>query len=358
MKRFLYFIGGILFLFFSSVGFRYAPAGFGSLVNLYLHDTLLLAADEKYGIKAYSVADPDNPVLITSVPLCGVRGMAMKGDILYAGSWYGIFSYRVSNGGYMPLDTIVSYYRCAEDVVLEPEPWYSPLNCGCMPLGGPVAVAGGSSEGGSYAVFAVIDTFLYYIDKSALVTMSVAEAAHPRQITRCEIGWTIETLHPTERYLFIGGTRGMYVMDRTDGAKPALVGSFQHAKGCDPVVVQDTVAYVTLRSGNRCGDAADELLTVSIADPANPRLIGEFPVETPYGLSVRDSLIYISNGYGGYGLYAVRSPDTVILRKRWQDTPTKDFIRHGDLLYIMGFNRIDLMDISDPLLPVTLSTIQ
>jgi hypothetical protein len=355
MKRTVYFIAGLLFLVFSSVGFQYPSHKISSLVNIYLYDTLLLTADENNGINVYSVADRQNPAYRMSIPLPGVRGMAMKGNIVYAGSWRGIFTYRLNWDGYDALDTIYRYK--GEDIVID-RSVNSPWSCGCYPLSTPIASDGGTSGGGSYAVFAVIDTFLYYIDYSALVTMSIAAPEKPRELARTEIGWTIETLYPTDRYLFIGGTRGMYIMDKTDEARPRLIGSLLHARGCDPVVVRDTFAYVTLRKGNSCGDAADELLTVSIADPKVPKLLKEFAVETPYGLSVRDSLLYISNGYGGYGLFSARDPYSVTLLKRWIDAPTRDFIWRDSTLYIMGFMSVSLMDVANPERPAPISVIE
>jgi hypothetical protein len=356
MKRTFYFISGLLFLIVSSVGFRYTSNDLVSLVNIYLSDTLLLVADERNGLSIYSVADGKNPVLNLTIPLKGVKGMAMKDCIVYASTWDRIYVYRLrKDNGFDSVGSIATYqYRPMG--VDGPSYTYSLWNCGCTPLTTPIA--GSSSDGGgSYAVFAVIDTFLYYVDQSSLVTMSIADPAKPKELARYNLEWTIETLFPTQQYLFIGGTRGMYIMDRANGARPVMIGSLQHFKACDPVVVQDTIAYVTLRKGNGCGDAADELLSVSIADPKNPKLIGEFGVETPYGLAVRDSLLYISNGYNGYGLYNVNEPGNVVRMIKWADRTTKDFIWSGSTLYIMGFDQVTIMDVADPENPVVVSTI-
>jgi hypothetical protein len=40
---------------------------------------------------------------------------------------------------------------------------------------------------------------------------------------------------------------------------PAYIGQFWHVTACDPVVVADGYAYVTLRGGNACGSDINRL---------------------------------------------------------------------------------------------------
>jgi hypothetical protein len=122
--------------------------------------------------------------------------------------------------------------------------------------------------------------------------------------------------------------------------------------------VQDTVAFVTLRSGGTCGSNADQLLSVSIADPANPYTLQTKNVLSPYGLAVKDSLLYVSNGYRGFTLYSVHDPYNLTSLSSWSGTNTKDFIWTDSTLYVMGFNDITIMSVSDPQNPVVLGRIQ
>jgi hypothetical protein len=360
MKKNLRRFAFILIFTISSVGFRYAPMPFGSLVNIYLADSLLLVADEKYGIYVYSVAATDTPSLKTTIPKSGVRGMAIKDSIIYAGAWDGIYAFRLKGEtGYDTVCTIPTYTYMGDDMVVQREESFYPFfNCGCHRDYAAGGTETSNGVGGSYAVFAIIDTFLYYVSESSLITMSVARPESPRELSRLYLGWTVETLYPMAEYLYIGGQTGMYVIDRVNGAKPSLIGSLQHFQACDPVVVQDTIAYVTLRSGNGCGAVADELLTLSVADPVKPRLLHEDTVVTPYGLAVNDSLLYMANGYAGYSLYRVGGGAGAEVVKQWEKPAVKDFILSGDKLYIMGFNSMQIVNVADPMEPKTVVTLQ
>jgi hypothetical protein len=361
MKRGIRIVAGMLFIVVCSVGFRYPTSLPASFVNIYLNDTLLLAADENSGIRIYSVADRKNPRTIMTIPLLGPRGMAMKDSIIYANSYSGILALRLhlKEGRYDTASVIRAVPSYMTDYVMGPDV-RSPLDCGCT-SSNPVKSGGASiSTGGSYATFAVIDTFLYYIDSdySQLVTMTIANPSKPVELSRTDIGWTVETLYPTSRYLFIGGSRGMFVMNRETPSHPLIIGSLQHFKACDPVVVSDTTAFVTLLGGNRCGESRDVLLTVSVADPANPKLLREYPIATPYGLAVSDTLLYIGQGNAGFALFNVKDPANPALVKQWGNLAIKDFIWNGATLYTMGFSSITLVDVADPLNPAALATIQ
>ena len=181
--------------------------------------------------------------------------------------------------------------------------------------------------------------------------MDISNPENPFQIARTFVDYSIETLFPTEDYMFIGGDDGMYIFDRSDPENPEKKGEFQHVRSYDPVVVQDTVAYVTLRDVN-------SLMAISIKDPANPWLISEKSPFTPYGLTVRDSLLYVSNGNAGYSLYNVSDPGNITQMTSWSNVVTKDFIWSGDLLFVMGFEDLMIFNVTDPQNPALLSTIQ
>jgi hypothetical protein len=150
----------------------------------------------------------------------------------------------------------------------------------------------------------------------------------------------------------------MYIYSRRSPANPVKVGQLVHVRSCDPVVVSNRYAYVTLRGGNRCGQVSDVFLVVSVADPGAPEIKSETPLPTPYGLAVEYPLAYVSNGDGGMTLLDVRQATAPKLLETFTGTATKDFIWNGDILYVMGFEKIMLFDVSDPLTPVFLSDLE
>ena len=327
-------------------------------VNFYLYDTLLIISDSVAGIHIYSVKNPQAPKFRMRIPLKGNTGIAMKDNVVYANSWGSILAIRLTGE---------SSYEIAK--YIKQDPYYHPLpiDCNngfsCFPsepvvAGGSTDMGGSSGTGGSYAIFAVIGSYLYYLDGSSIITMDISTPAEPNQLSSTYINWTSETLFPTQKYLFVGGSGGMYVLDRSNPANPATIGTLTHFRAKDPVVVQDTVAYVTLRTTRDFSTSQDELLAVSLSSITNPYILSERPLYTPYGLTVSDTLLYVGNGANGFSLLNVKNPSQMNMIKSWQTPSVKDFIWQGNRLYVMTFGEIMIYDVTDPLEPVLLSTIE
>jgi hypothetical protein len=327
-------------------------------VNFYLYDTLLLISDSVAGIHIYSVKDPRSPKFRMRIPLKGNTGIAMKENVVFANSWGSIIAIRLTGE---TTYEIVKY--------IKEDPYYSPMpidyggGFSCFPSEpAPKPVysgSGGSSgTGGSYAIFAVIGSYLYYLDGSSVVTMDITTPSQPGKLSSTYIDWSSETLFPTDKYLFVGGSGGMYVLDRSNPAYPSKIGTLTHFRAKDPVVVEDTVAYVTLRTTSDFSVSQDELLSVSLNTITNPYILSEKPLNTPWGLAVSDTLLYVGNGANGFSLLSVKNPSLMNVMKSWQTPEVKDFIWQGSRLYVMTFEGIEIFDVTDPQAPVLLGTIQ
>lgn len=329
------------------------PQGLISPVNMTIQNNRLFVSDRATGVHVFDVADPVEPVLKMTIPLKGNRGTAIKDDILYANEWGSLLAIRIDADTFEVVKTIKRdpVYIHEVEVVMQT----SGFGCACSTQPDAVYAPAGGGTGSSFATFAVIDDYLYYIDNPSLVTMDISQPADPTEISQTPIGWDVETLYPTADYLFVGGRRGMYIFDRSDPAAPDEIGRVEHFRACDPVVVFDDVAYVTLRGDSRCGAAPDVLLCVSVHDPSRPRVLSEKPMETPYGLAVGATLLYVSTGENGYELLDVSDPWQPTRLNAWSSRPTKDFIWTGRILYALTFDGLLIFDTSNPTEPVLLS---
>lgn len=332
------------------------PAGLVYPINMTLADNTLYVSDEVSGVHIYDVADPSAPRALKRIALNGHRGTAVKDDILYASTYNSVRVYQRDGDSFTFLTELESEYDYGYwgNDVMEEEVSFA---CACRTgtfADEPRAPSGASS----YATFAVVGDFLYRVDYQRLVTYDISDPTKPTQVSKLNFDWLIETLHPTEQYLFVGGTRGMYVCSRSNPAKPALIGKAEHFRACDPVVVSGNNAFVTLRGGTDCGQTDDLLLTVDITDPSNPSIVGEKDLTTPFGLAVRDPYLYVSTGTTGYTLLSIADPKAPALVKSWSGWPTRDFVWASNVLYVLGVDDVRIFDVTDPKVPVLLSIIE
>jgi len=362
MKGIKLYVVSLTVLVAFSIGWR-TPRNFDASqlnvpVNMSLQDTLLLVSDKATGVHVYDVTDPAAPVAKFVIPLPGNRGTAVKDDIVYANDQQAFFAIRLEADTFTVVKQIDEW-----------EPYPAPMPMDMVVDGGfgcsgcnesdPVAVpSSGGSVGSSFATFAVIDSFLYYFNGNDLVTMDISTPEDPVELSRNSMPWGVETLYPTDEFLFMGGNRGMYIYDRGDPAAPGLIGLVEHFRSCDPVVVSGDYAYVTLRGGNTCGQSRDAFLVVNIEDPADPVVVSETPVPTPYGLAIDHPMLYLSTGDNGFKLVNVAVPNTPAIVESWSGVPTKDFIWYGDILYVMSFSDVKIYDVSVVNSPVFLSSVE
>ena len=141
--------------------------------------------------------------------------------------------------------------------------------------------------------------------------------------------------------------RGMYIYDITLPATPQFVSEFQHGTACDPVVVDDQYAYITLRAGNSCGALDSSLQIVDITDVYNPELKKSYSMDNPYGLGIKDNLLFICDGTSGFKVYNKTDIENLELLDHFKDINTFDVIPLEERLLMIGENELFQYEYSD-----------
>lgn len=157
--------------------------------------------------------------------------------------------------------------------------------------------------GGSMARFTIWGTMLYVVDNSSLLLFNISQNTNPIAQGSTFIGRNIETIFPYKNHLFIGSSNGMFIYNINNPSNPVFVSSYEHATACDPVVVDDNFAYVTLRSGNDCNNVIDQLEVINIQNLSNPRLVATYPMHNPHGLGIDESTLFICDGSEGLKVF-------------------------------------------------------
>lgn len=196
---------------------------------------------------------------------------------------------------------------------------------------------------GSMASMALIQNHLYVITLDH--NLSILNAADPHNIILANsiTYGTLETIFPYENYAFFGGMDGMFIYDVQDPVSPEYVAEFEHAKVCDPVVVQGDYAYVTLRaqSFGRCSGTENSLNLIDISDIYHPELVTTYPLTAPYGLAVRDENIFICDNLDTLRvLYQTGTDDVIEITQK--SMPAYDIILYYDYIFTTGPDGITL----------------
>jgi len=158
-------------------------------------------------------------------------------------------------------------------------------------------------QGGSLARFTILNGTLYAVDEQRLKVFDLTDAENPVYSDQVNLGWGIETIFPYEDKLFIGANNGMHIYDASIPTAPEHLSTFEHVLGCDPVVVANDIAYVTLWGGRECGSIGDQLEVIDVSDARNPRSLQVTPMSSSHGLGVADGKLFLCAQWEGLKVF-------------------------------------------------------
>ncbi|MCB0698310.1 MAG: hypothetical protein H6551_02285 [Chitinophagales bacterium] len=195
--------------------------------------------------------------------------------------------------------------------------------------------SGGTGQGGSLARFTIADDYLYVVDDKKLYAYSLANPMSPKLTSTQNIGEDIETIYSFKDKLFIGSQNAMYIYSIANGASPDKLGEASHVRACDPVIANEDVAYVTVRSGTGCGGTINALYVFDITNILSPRQKTVINMEGPWGLGMSGSRLYVCNGSSGMNIYDISNKYYPKLVQQIYDATYYDVIVYNDVLICM-----------------------
>jgi hypothetical protein len=194
--------------------------------------------------------------------------------------------------------------------------------------------------GGSMARFGIKDNVLYIIDNNILKVLDISDKTTPVKVNEIYPGWNVETMFIDGNHMFLGTTTGMSVFDISNATSPSSLSFFTHARSCDPVIVDDTLAYVTLRTGTNCGGSLNVLDVVSIKDITKPKTVISYFMTNPHGLGKDGDLLFLCDGSAGLKIYDASNPKLLDANMvyRYPNIDAFDVIPIGKVLVLIGDN--------------------
>lgn len=212
---------------------------------------------------------------------------------------------------------------------------------------GESAVSPDTGKGGSLARFTISANYLYAVDNQTLHTFSLADPKNPQKVNATEIGFEVETIYTWEDKLFIGSRDAMYIYSIKNPSAPVKMGFASHVRACDPVVANDTAAYVTVRSGNNCGGDINALYVFQVDDIMQPVLMRAIQLQNPHGLGIHNNTLFVCDGNAGLKIYDITEPYNPLEIKTVTGEQFYDCIPDGNILICMIEGGMAIYDITN-----------
>ncbi|MCH6232342.1 hypothetical protein [Cognataquiflexum rubidum] len=350
--------------------------------KIYIYEDYLFINEPQKGIHILDNSDPAAPKNLNFINIPGNVDLAINSNILYADNYVDLLSFDISDVRSIKMvgreeDVFKSMYSNFDtgqiitwkDTVLTSESdrmwgwggwWGRPEFSSFANDSG--SKGGGQSygQGGSMARFTLMSAHLYAVDQYSLRVFDVTKEDEPTFIKNIELGWGIETIFPFQEKLFIGSTTGMHIYDASTPSDPKKMAEYSHFTACDPVVVNENYAFVTLRNGEFCRQGVNELQVLDIKDPYNPKLLKSYAMLNPHGLGLAGDYLYIAEGQ--HGLKSFNVADVMNIDKNQleflKSMKSVDIIPGPKSLIVIGPDGVCQFDYSTPTVLKPLSCIQ
>jgi len=307
-------------------------------------DYLYISEPEK-GIHIIDNRNPSSPQIVGFIELLGNADLAIRNDRLYADSYIDLVWFDISNPalpsltgrldsifpGVLPITNNqygIDYQKCVdgqktgiivgwnmkektEEVTHYTGGWWGG---GVMLDNSATYLAKtGSSTGvnGSMSRFTIYNGNLYSVIQSTMNIFDLTGDKPKKAAENVYLGWNVETIFSYKDNMFMGTPTGLVIYSVTDPLKPVYQSSISHVYGCDPVVVDNDLAYVTVHStGNFCGQNVNELEILDVADVKKPKLLVSYGMKSPKGLGIDNGKLFLCDD--GLKVFSITKPETLL----------------------------------------------
>lgn len=309
-------------------------------------DYLYISEPEK-GIHIIDNRNPSSPQIVGFIKLLGNADLAIRNDKLYADSYIDLVWFDISNPA-LPsltgrLDSIfpgafpvtnnqyaIDYQKCVdgqktgiivgwnmkektEEVTHYTGGWWGEKDFAMNDAMYSGSSTGGSSTGvnGSMSRFTIYNGNLYSVIRNTMNIFDLTGDKPRKAAENLYLGWNVETIFSYKDNMFMGTPTGLVIYSVADPLKPTYQSSIRHVYGCDPVVVDNDLAYVTVHStGNFCGQNTNELEIIDVADVKKPKLLVTYGMKSPKGLGIDNGKLFLCDD--GLKVFSITKPETLL----------------------------------------------
>ena len=355
--------------------------------KIYVKDNYLFINEVKKGIHIIDNSNPSLPKTISFIQILGNVDISVKGNILYADSYTDFVALDITNPNAVKevsrtkevfsngqvdgigwnynandqtiYDSRYKMYTTTQEVACEQQ--QSQLYYGSSSLWDASSFSSSSVKStspttsgvsGSTSRFAIVNERLYAVSQNEMKLFNLQNPSNPTKDGSLNLGFGIETIFPYKDKLFLGTTTGVQIWDNKNPLKPTYLSRLDHARACDPVVVENDIAYVTLRSINnfsRCGGAiSNQLDVIDVSNAASPVLLKTYSMKNPYGLGIDNKKLFICEGTSGLKTFDASKPMDIKQLQHFKEMNAYDVIPLNNTLMLIGKDGLYQYDYSNP----------
>jgi len=326
--------------------------------KIFINDDLILIGERGEGVHVINNTIPESPVTMSFINVPGSHEMYVREDYLYINSYFDMLKiniadasaislaeriedafenpYITDNEGRVLVDfdyqVVTEVQNCDQSYYADDQIYYFDFEGTLLDQSAiPTSFVSSGTTIGTANRMAVIGDQLYAVNKRDLYAFDIEADQFSPAVgfsRQPYIGWNIETIYAMEPYLFIGTQTGMQI-HRVGNNNIVTEGVFSHAEACDPVLPTDEgVAYVTLRSGDDCPGDLNSLNIVDISNVSFPTLLQQYPLDSPYGMTLIGDLLYVAQGASGISVFDKSNLPNVSLVEYFPSIAAYDIIKH------------------------------
>jgi len=352
------------------------------------YNGFLYISESEVGIHIINNTDPSQPRIVGFIELVGNADIAIRNDILYADAyidlvWFDItdpespvlqgrlesvfpeslpvfsnqfgYDYNMTEEG--KKNNVVVGWRLKERTAetYNQRSWWGGdrwffADGSSLSSNEGLKGSGSQSTGvnGSMSRFSIYSDYLYVVLNHQMCIFDLKTNQTPKKVNENTI-WVgnVETIFSYKDKMFLGMPTGMAIYSVANPTEPKHCSTVWHILGCDPVVVDNDLAYVTIRSGDFCGQNVDQLMIIDVKDVYQPMTLVSYTMKNPKGLGIDNNALFLCDD--GLKVFKIGNPQTLIANQiaHHQGMDGFDLIPYGNVLMMIADNGLYQYDYTD-----------
>lgn len=366
-------------VFRSSVKVKTQPEEITKQGKICFYEGYLYISEPEKGIHIIDNRNPSSPSPVGFIELMGNADVAIRNNMLYADSYVDLVWFDISNPALPVLknrlenvfpqvlppieEGVIDYSMCNSEeaktkgIVVgwtqEEETYTSEYYKDQLVYNDAMTNSSGGSSGsstgvnGSMSRFGLYKDYLYVVLNNQMSIFNLTGDEPEKAVESFNIGSNVETIFSYKDCMFMGTPTGMMIYSVADPLKPEYQSFMSHVYGCDPVVVENDIAYVTVHAGNNCGQNFNELIILNVSDVKRPQPIVAYTMTKPKGLGIDNGTLFLCDD--GLKIYNAEDPQTLMANRlaHYSGMDGYDVIPHDNILMMIADDGIYQYDYSD-----------